>query len=159
MCRPNGRLPGLTGRRVPPESGERGTAQGHQEKERTAARADRTIAQRAEQETGKPEGQALFLCKASQTLFSGRQRHGGAGCRRPGQQGTMGHLIVTIEVVVIVNIYIYYYYYYDSGHFQVAFGMGCEGREKGKPPVNHRRLSFCGVNTRIRRSRTVPGCR
>ena len=34
------------------KGGERGTAQGHQEKERTAARADRAIAQRAEQETG-----------------------------------------------------------------------------------------------------------
>ena len=51
----------------------------------------------------------------------------------------MGHLIVTIEVVVVVNIYIYYYYYYDSGHFQVAFGLGCRGAEQrkaaGGPPA------------------------
>ena len=60
-------------------------------------------------------------------------------------------VVVVVVVVVIIDIYLYdyyYYYYYDSGHFQVAFGMGCQGPEKVRPPVVHRRPYCCGVNTR-----------
>ena len=69
----------------------------------------------------------------------------------------MGHFRVSTNVVVI-DIYLYDYYY-DSGHFQVAFGMGRQGPETEKPPVINRRPSRGGVNPRIRRSRSAPSCR
>ena len=40
--------------------------------------------------------------------------------------GTMSHFRMTTKEVVLYR-YISIYYYYDSGHFQVAFGMGSQG--------------------------------
>ena len=47
---------------------------------------------------------------------------------RGGRSVAMGHFRVTSKVVVIYR-YISIHYYYDSGHFQVAFGMGSQGSE------------------------------